>query len=460
MRRRQSGPKRASTAARWPVGVALTSWRYLWRTTPIHRRELLGWMAKDAPPDLPAGVEREGLQPPEEGAGPLVHRLYRTQIRGSTMSPQELMEAIEADLDELAPSEFASFQKVHGEEGRLAVGDEYIVRMPGPWDGPVRVVATTPTSFRFATLEGHLEAGQIEFRASKAHHTLDFVIESWARSGDRLSDLLYTHLRMSKEVQLHMWTSVLERVVELSGGGMSGGIAITTRRVDDEEGGSGLGPRNRRAQRRLAELMDRPLNYEPDPDRPPSERDGWHVDDMREPLPHEPSGEPVEDGSWELARELMCAYQVADPDVVRATYRHDAPLEGRNMLLQIRFLGLRFYVGVRVGEVYDETREMEGRTARVFGWGYGTLEGHFEQGQMHYEVWKWLDTGDVEFRLHAYSRTARSGPPLLRLGFRLVGRREQLDFYRQVCRRMRRLTVAELEARRAAAYGSKVASGL
>ena len=76
---------------------------------------------------------------------------------------------------------------------------------------------------------------------------------------------------------------------------------------------------------------------------------------------------------------------------------------------------------------------------------------------MHYEVWKWLDTGDVEFRLHAYSRTARSGPVLLRLGFRLVGRRRQLDFYRQVCRRMRRLTAAELETRRTAAYTSAVA---
>ena len=264
---------------------------------------------------------------------------------------------------------------------------------------------------------------------------------------------------MSKEVQLHMWTSVLERVVELSGGHRAGGIVITTRRVDDEGAGSrsGLGPRHRRALRRLAELADRPLNYDPDAQRPPSEQDGWHLDDLTEPLPHEPSGPPVEDGSWNVARELMRSYQVADPHVVRATYRQDAPLAGRDMLLQIRFAGLRFYVGVRVCDVYDETRTLDGRTARVFGWGYGTLEGHFEQGEMHYEVWKWLDTGDVEFRLHAFSRTARSGPPLLRLGYRLVGRREQLHFYRQVCMRMRRLTVAELETRRAVAYRAAVA---
>ena len=318
--------------------------------------------------------------------------------------------------------------------------------------GPVRVIATTPESFRLATLEDHLEAGQIEFRVSTGHQALNFVIESWARSGDRLSDLLYTNLRMSKEVQLHMWTSVLERVVDLSGGRMSGGIVITTRRVDDEDGDSGLGPRNGRARRRLEELADRTPNFQLDPENQPSVGDDWHLDDMRVALPHEPPGPAGEDGSWEVARRLMCAYQVADPNVVRATYRHDAPLNGRDMLLQIRFLGLRFSVGVRVGEVYDETREVAGRSARVFGWGYSTLDGHFEQGQMHYEVWKWLDTGDVEFRLHAFSKVARTGPLILRLGFRVVGRREQLDFYRQVCRRMRLLTEAELETRRIASY--------
>lgn len=73
------------------------------------------------------------------------------------------------------------------------------------------------------------------------------------------------------------------------------------------------------------------------------------------------------------------------------------------------------------------------------------MDGHFEQGRLHYEVWKWADTGEVEFRLHAYSRVADNGPLLLRLGFRLIGRRRQLLFYREACRRMRTLTQAQLE---------------
>jgi len=227
MPRRLPLARRLGTAARWPVGVALTSWRYMWRTTPLHRRELL--VPDAAPPPIPSGEE---VQRPQDGAGPLFHRVYRARMREARMGPEELIAAITADPDRVAPTEFASFQKVLGQGGSMAVGDEYVVRMPGPWDGPVRVVDRTPTSFRLVTLNGHLEAGQIRFSAHDGD-LLEFRIESWARAGDRLSNLLYDHLRMSKEVQLHMWTSVLERVAELSGGRLTGGIEIVTHRVDD-----------------------------------------------------------------------------------------------------------------------------------------------------------------------------------------------------------------------------------
>jgi hypothetical protein len=201
----------------------------MWRTTPFHRSEVEGSLPGDAPPPLRPSEE---LQPPQAGAGPLFHRVYRARIRDSSLSPQRVIAEMTSDLDRVAPTEFASFNKVLGRQGMMAVGDEYVVRMPGPWDGPVRVVERTPTSFRFATLDGHLEAGQIEFSARADGRMLEFRIESWARAGDRFSNLLYDRLRMSKEIQLHMWTSVLERVTKLAGGRLTGGIEIRTRRVD------------------------------------------------------------------------------------------------------------------------------------------------------------------------------------------------------------------------------------
>jgi Domain of unknown function (DUF1990) len=209
------------------------------------RADLLALHVADNPhaPRRDRGLSRRGCA----ARAPPQHRPLRAadpgDWRGSFVSPpishsysrdgaltRGVGQRIAADPNRISPSEFATFQKVRGEKGRMRLDDEFLVRTPGPWDGPVRVVDVTPTSFRLATLEGHLEAGQIEFRAVIDEGLLTFAIESWARSADRLTDLLYDRLRMSKQVQLHMWTSALERVAKLAGGRMTGGVDIHTRR--------------------------------------------------------------------------------------------------------------------------------------------------------------------------------------------------------------------------------------
>ena len=100
------------------------------------------------------------------------------------------------DLDSPAPFGVVTFRKTRGRRGVLEQGDEYVVRMPAPWDGPVRVVHRDTTSFRLATLNRHLEAGQIEFRARDETEPgrLRFEIEAWSVAGDRWARLLYAHL--------------------------------------------------------------------------------------------------------------------------------------------------------------------------------------------------------------------------------------------------------------------------
>lgn len=148
------------------------------------------------------------------------------------MSAEQLMDRVQSDPNRSSPTKFARFHRTHGAPGRLCVGDEFVVRMPGPWDGPVRVVHRDDTSFRLATLAGHLEAGEIEFRAAAAGHALRFEIESWARAGDRLADLLYNRLRLAKEIQLNMWSHFCVRTAALAGGRAQGGVTIRTRWVD------------------------------------------------------------------------------------------------------------------------------------------------------------------------------------------------------------------------------------
>jgi hypothetical protein len=221
-----------ATAARWPLGVVLTAWAYMWRTTPMHRRELEGAWPQDAPREIAERVSLEKLQRPQDGEGPLFRRRYRGRVRDARLNAVDLMAKLQADPDIVAPGGMARFLKDVGDEGTMRVGDEFLVRMPGPWDGPIRVVEVTATSFRFATLEDHLEAGQIEWRAADEDGRLVFEIESWARAGDRLSWVLHNRIPMAKEVQLHMWTSVIERVADLVEGRLDGGIDIDTRRVE------------------------------------------------------------------------------------------------------------------------------------------------------------------------------------------------------------------------------------
>ena len=234
---RSNHPPLLRTAARWPVGLVVTWWAYVWRITPLHRREIEGDAASNAPPPLPDGVPLEGVQQPGDGHGALLRRRYRVDIADPRMGAAELFGRLRDDPNRVVPGGLARFHKVHGGGGPLAFGDEFTVRMPGPWDGPVRVVDVTPTSFRFATLDGHLEAGQIEWRADDRPGVLRFEVESWSRPGDRLSDVAHHRLRMAKEVQLHMWTSVCERVSKLAGGRLPDGIDLHTVVVPERDVG-------------------------------------------------------------------------------------------------------------------------------------------------------------------------------------------------------------------------------
>jgi Domain of unknown function (DUF1990) len=193
-----------------------------------------------------------------------------------------------------------------------------------------------------------------------------------------------------------------------------------------------LGFRDGDLDARLRALGDRPLNYDPATVGGP----GWSRDDYSRALPP---------GSFDVACRLSRDYAFSDPSLVEAHFDRDAKLEGREMLLVLHALGLRFYAGVRVADVNEETRERDGRPARVFAWSYRTLEGHVEAGRRDFEVWQRLDTNEVEFRTHSLSRPAARNPIVL-AGFRVIGRHKQAEFGRRACARMEALARAALAA--------------
>ena len=364
-----------------------------------------GSLPQDAAPALPEGVGLEQIQTPDDGVGParppdLSHPDRRLGDDARAPDGADSRRISTASLRRSSPPS----RRQEG-DGPLTLGDEYVVRMPGPWDGPVRVIAETPTSFRLATLAGHLEAGQIEFRAGADHRSLSFEIESWARSGDRFSDALYSHLRLAKEVQLHMWVSVLGKVAELATGTKEGGAIVTTRRIDPptrrararRTGGSTrrLG-RARRPARQLRHLPARGVHgrgrLAPRRHGRAAARGGSGTARTGRQLgAHAPAGDGLP-----ARRPAPGARRLRRPDALRRT-RH-APADPVRR-------------GCASASECGSAAPTNGRATSTgarpgYGWYYDTLEGHFEQGRMHYEVWKWLDTGEVEF-----SCTRSPGPP-------------------------------------------------
>lgn len=177
---------------------------------------------------------------------------------------------------------------------------------------------------------------------------------------------------------------------------------------------------------------------------------GWRLDDYETDLPAEAPGPPEAAGSFAAAQDLLRRYAFPPPDLITGIFQPDGPLENRIMVLRAQFLFFKFYFGVRVSGVTDEAaRDTPNGPAgsqpeQVWGYGYRTLEGHFERGQIDFTVHKNLTSGEVRFKIHAVSQSGRIRNPFYWVGFKLFGRMLQRKFARESLRRMKELVAAAL----------------
>ncbi len=382
-----------------------------------------------------------------DGTGALFHRRYSVDILNPKLDAEALSEAIKADINQFTPTLMAYFEKTKGDPERFEIGDEYFIHITGPWNGPVRTVDISPTSFSFVTLEGHLEAGQIHFRViphPSLEDTLRFQILSWARSKDRLVEFAYDFTEVAQNAQGNMWRDFCRRVVDASGGEQFGRLQVITQRTPFE--GEKVGtlrqplPGWYSHRSRIQAFEETKYNYDIDAHESFTESNGWRIDSYIHQLPAEPPGEPVPNGSWETAQAIIRNYEFPDPSLISGIFVPDTPLEKRVMVLQAHFLFFTFYFGVKVGSVIEEIREEEGKgQAQVWGWSYRTLEGHFEMGEITFSVWKFLESGEVEFRINSYSRITQIPNIFYRIGFQLFGRGLQVRFARSAMARVEQL---------------------
>lgn len=159
-------------------------------------------------------------------------RTYEVRILDADLSPEQLMQRLIARPGDLNDDRIAGFVLEDEPATELTVGDELVVELPGPWNGPLRVTDTAATHLLLQTLDGHMEAGQIRFdvtdRDAGDRHDYTFRIRSWARGGDPAFTLLHLGLRVAKELQTAMWVAMCEGAVRVSRGHRDGSIRVTT----------------------------------------------------------------------------------------------------------------------------------------------------------------------------------------------------------------------------------------
>ncbi len=196
---------------------------------------------------------------------------------------------------------------------------------------------------------------------------------------------------------------------------------------------------------RLAAYANTRVNYDYENQTEYTSATGWRLDDYTTDLPAEAPGDPTEKGSFAAAQDVMRRYAFPPPNLITGYFDPSQPLEKRVMVLRAHFLIFNFYFGVRVTDVVDAVHQ-DGANGpeRVWGYGYRTLEGHFEKGQINFSVHKNLRTGAVDFRISAVSQSGHIRNPFYWLGFKLFGRTLQRRFARESLARMRKLVAEAL----------------
>ena len=205
-------------------------------------------------------------------------------------------------------------------------------------------------------------------------------------------------------------------------------------------------------QAQLAALAHRPVSFAALPGGLPVERaadppagsvlaqtPGWTVERFETILGFEPAGPPEPDGLFGRAREALRTYRFADPRITHGHFDPRTPLLGRDILVDVQTLMLRFLVGLRVGAVLDRVDVVNGAEQARFGIRLDTLAGHLLHGSEWVQILKDHPSGAVRLRIEIRWRSARLPTWWMGLGFRLFGRQIQARWRRQVARRLRAL---------------------
>jgi NADH dehydrogenase len=172
-------------------------------------------------------------QLPEEGIGALKRKRIWADISGSRLSPEQLFEVFRRDFDEVTPG-IVDAKTEPGTRCDLEKGVTLTMSLPIRGNIQVRVQEVTPVKATLVTLEGHPLAGAVRFLSEQRGDKVRFETQVYDRPAS-LPDW-FVMKTVGESLQQRTWESLVERMVEESGGSAPKGIEHTEEDLSEDQG--------------------------------------------------------------------------------------------------------------------------------------------------------------------------------------------------------------------------------
>jgi NADH dehydrogenase len=171
---------------------------------------------------------------PSEGTGSLERQRYWADIRGSTMTADQVFEKFRREFHTLTPDVLLQVGAEPGTPRELEEGNTLTMALPLRGNIQVRVIDISGRTLTCVTLRGHPLSGAIRFMVEeRPGGIIRFEVRSFTRPSD-LVDLIGMRT-FGKAAQKTTWRSVVDGVVQRSGGQAADGVQEEETRLEDDE---------------------------------------------------------------------------------------------------------------------------------------------------------------------------------------------------------------------------------
>jgi NADH dehydrogenase len=169
---------------------------------------------------------------PDDGVGGFKRKRFWADIAGCRLRAEAMITHLREHFSTVTPF----FLGVGAEPGTAEVpelGATVTMSLPLRGTVQVRVDELTPTRMTLITLQGHPLAGAVRFKAEPRGDTVRFEIELFDRASNVVDWVAMSTVGAS--LQNRTWTSIVEQMVEASGGTTPAGCEHETTSLSDED---------------------------------------------------------------------------------------------------------------------------------------------------------------------------------------------------------------------------------